>query len=58
MHLQLFMVGVKDGTSIGTISKKSFPSDALGDLPAFVTFARISVVKVLLPECKKNCIND
>ena len=46
------MVGVKDGISIGTISKKSLPS-AFGILPAFVTVAIISVVNVLLPALKK-----
>ena len=50
MHLQLFMVGVRDGMSTGTISKKSCPSvfDVL--LPTFVTVAIVSAVKALLPE--------
>ena len=49
------MVGVADGTSIGTISKKSFAS-AFEVFPALVTFARISDVNAFLPELKKQTV--
>ena len=48
IHLQLFIVGVVDGMSIGTISKKSLPS-VFDILPAFVTVARTSFETVRLP---------
>lgn len=49
IHLQFFIVGVKDGMRNGTISKRSCPSVFEVLLQAFVIVAIVSALKTFLP---------
>lgn len=57
IHLQFFIVGVKDGMRNGTISKKSCPSVFEVLLQAFVIVAIVSALKTFLPPDATNTVS-